>query len=191
MEVMSGILCWVSSLSFFFLLSSIHSPHLHCPSGDRLAAATAAAMAMAAVQDEMAQKERDNTPLHQACANGCVAMVEFLLSQRANKSATTTGGNTPLHIAANKNKVAMACKLLDNGADLFVCNNNGLTPVDVAANHTVVIALFDAQAGNRQSRGIAASSRARWPQEFGPCYGIYWKLGPCRRSYNDDDGDDK
>jgi Ankyrin repeats (3 copies) len=84
----------------------------------------------------------DNTPLHQACAKGCVAMVEFLLSQRANKSATTTGGNTPLHIAANKNKVDIARKLLDNGADLFACNNNGQTPVDVAADQTVVNALL-------------------------------------------------
>jgi ankyrin repeat protein len=89
-------------------------------------------------------------PLHWACWNGHLAMVNELLSPNdsngtlttlgkrksrgADIDATDNNGNTPLHGASAGGHVAIVQSLLSGGADILSANNQGLLPIHKAVS---------------------------------------------------------
>jgi len=72
------------------------------------------------------------TPLLHAVVTADAAMVELLLSQKADPKAVNTGGYTPLHYALSDLKKTKL--LLAAGADPNTPAKNGLTPLRIAVS---------------------------------------------------------
>ncbi|XP_071396241.1 protein phosphatase 1 regulatory subunit 12C [Centroberyx affinis] len=72
------------------------------------------------------------TALHQACIDGSVEMVSFLLDQGANVNQVDSEGWTPLHVAASCGHLDIADFLLQQGASLSAVNCDGDVPLDIA-----------------------------------------------------------
>ncbi|XP_061882708.1 protein phosphatase 1 regulatory subunit 12C [Entelurus aequoreus] len=76
------------------------------------------------------------TALHQACIDGSMEMVSFLLEYGANVNQVDSEGWTPLHVAASCGYRDIADFLLRNGASLSAVNCDGDVPVDIALDET-------------------------------------------------------
>uniref|UniRef100_A0A667XR96 Protein phosphatase 1, regulatory subunit 12C n=1 Tax=Myripristis murdjan TaxID=586833 RepID=A0A667XR96_9TELE len=72
------------------------------------------------------------TALHQACIDGSMEMVSFLLAQGANVNQVDSEGWTPLHVAASCGHVDIADFLLQESASLSAVNCDGDVPLDIA-----------------------------------------------------------
>uniref|UniRef100_A0A673HI56 Protein phosphatase 1 regulatory subunit 12C-like n=1 Tax=Sinocyclocheilus rhinocerous TaxID=307959 RepID=A0A673HI56_9TELE len=72
------------------------------------------------------------TALHQACIDGSMEMVEFLLSQGASVNQVDSEGWTPLHVAASCGNLEITEFLLRHGASLCTVNCDGDVPMDIA-----------------------------------------------------------
>uniref|UniRef100_A0A671LED3 Protein phosphatase 1 regulatory subunit 12C-like n=1 Tax=Sinocyclocheilus anshuiensis TaxID=1608454 RepID=A0A671LED3_9TELE len=72
------------------------------------------------------------TALHQACIDGSMEMVEFLLSRGANVNHVDSEGWTPLHVAASCGNLEITEFLLRHGASLCSVNCDGDVPMDIA-----------------------------------------------------------
>ncbi|KAI2663426.1 Protein phosphatase 1 regulatory subunit 12C [Labeo rohita] len=68
------------------------------------------------------------TALHQACIDGSMEMVEFLLSQGASVNQVDSEGWTPLHVAASCGNL----EITEHGASLCSVNCDGDVPMDIA-----------------------------------------------------------
>ncbi|KAJ3152121.1 hypothetical protein HDU86_005966 [Geranomyces michiganensis] len=75
-----------------------------------------------------------STALHQAAANGCVAILKHMLPalSPADINATNADGSTALHWAALNGKLDCVELLLQCGADATIKNNLGRSPSTVA-----------------------------------------------------------
>ena len=109
--------------------------------------------------------EHDWPPLHDACLDGYVEMVRFLLEQRPdNANFTTTNRHdswTSLHAAAQCGSVDCIRLLLQHGANVEATTNNGKTPLHVAAEDGHLLAVkYLLEKG---ARGIATENRGRLP----------------------------
>lgn len=76
------------------------------------------------------------TPLHRACYNNNVEIVNILLDNGADHSAKTEDNWQPLHSACKWNNVDCAAKLLAYGADINAVTTGGLTPLHLAAGNS-------------------------------------------------------
>ncbi|WP_157667618.1 ankyrin repeat domain-containing protein [Comamonas serinivorans] len=72
------------------------------------------------------------TPLHYAATNGHLAMIDFLLSQKADLNAPSPNESTPLMMAAMYGSEDAARALLKAGADPTRKNQLGMTAADFA-----------------------------------------------------------
>lgn len=72
------------------------------------------------------------TPLHFAAAGGHKAVVEYLLSKKADVNAKKKDGVTPLHVAASLGKLEIAKFLLAKGAERNTADSKGRTPLTLA-----------------------------------------------------------
>jgi ankyrin repeat protein len=72
------------------------------------------------------------TPLHYAATNGHVAMIEYLLTQKADINAPSPNETTPLMMAAMYGSEDAARALLKAGADPARKNQLGMTAADFA-----------------------------------------------------------
>uniref|UniRef100_A0A8C2IU68 Protein phosphatase 1, regulatory subunit 12C n=1 Tax=Cyprinus carpio TaxID=7962 RepID=A0A8C2IU68_CYPCA len=72
------------------------------------------------------------TALHQACIDGSMELVEFLLSQGASVNQVDSEGWTPLHVAASCGNLEITEFLLRHGASLCAVNCDGDVPMDIA-----------------------------------------------------------
>ncbi|XP_040893100.1 protein phosphatase 1 regulatory subunit 12C isoform X2 [Toxotes jaculatrix] len=76
------------------------------------------------------------TALHQACIDGSMEMVTFLLEHGANVNQVDSEGWTPLHVAASCGYSDIADFLLQQGASLSAVNCDGDVPLDIALDET-------------------------------------------------------
>ncbi|CAL8333442.1 unnamed protein product [Lota lota] len=74
------------------------------------------------------------TALHQACIDGSMEMVAFLLAQGANVDQVDSEGWTPLHVAASGEHIEITDFLLQRGASLSAVNCDGDVPLDIAVD---------------------------------------------------------
>ncbi|MCJ8729865.1 hypothetical protein PDJAM_G00112090 [Pangasius djambal] len=77
------------------------------------------------------------TALHQACIDGSIEVVAFLLSQGANVNQVDNEGWTPLHVAASCGNIEIAEYLLQQGASLSSVNCDGDVPLDIAEDEAM------------------------------------------------------
>ena len=132
---------------------------------------------LAETADETAGRKIDEadsnsfTPLHFACANGCLNVVKMLLLHDAGKEVQTRSLSSPLHLAAesglssrdkardedkpkaeldsDKTYANIVMDLIRAGANLSTQDKSGNTPLHLAvwsANRFAVAALLDADA---------------------------------------------
>ncbi|XP_040002938.1 protein phosphatase 1 regulatory subunit 12C [Xiphias gladius] len=83
------------------------------------------------------------TALHQACIDGSMEMVTFLLEHGANVNQVDSEGWTPLHVAASCGYSDIADFLLQRGASLSAVNCDGDVPLDIALDETTESLLQD------------------------------------------------
>ncbi|XP_060774910.1 protein phosphatase 1 regulatory subunit 12C [Neoarius graeffei] len=77
------------------------------------------------------------TALHQACIDGSIEVVAFLLSRGANVNQVDNEGWTPLHVAASCGNTEIAEYLLQEGACLSLVNCDGDVPLDIAEDEAM------------------------------------------------------
>ncbi|XP_018328199.1 ankyrin repeat domain-containing protein 49-like [Agrilus planipennis] len=75
------------------------------------------------------------TPLHRACYNNHVEVVEFLLENGADISAKTLMLWQPLHSACQWNHKECVLRLIQHGADVNAASEGGQTPLHIATSH--------------------------------------------------------
>uniref|UniRef100_A0A3B4THM3 Protein phosphatase 1, regulatory subunit 12C n=1 Tax=Seriola dumerili TaxID=41447 RepID=A0A3B4THM3_SERDU len=83
------------------------------------------------------------TALHQACIDGSMEIVTFLLENGANVNQVDSEGWTPLHVAASCGYSDIADFLLKQGASLSAVNCDGDVPLDIALDETTESLLQD------------------------------------------------
>jgi sulfatase modifying factor 1 len=88
------------------------------------------------------------TPLHFAVAGGQKAVVEYLLSKKADVNARKNDGVTPLHIAASLGRLEIAKIILARGANKKASDSKGRTPLTLAGEkgHVDMIDLLTGKA---------------------------------------------
>ncbi|CAD8161175.1 unnamed protein product [Paramecium octaurelia] len=77
----------------------------------------------------------DWTPLHFACLQSNVEIVQLLLHQQANPKLLSLDGKSPLHVAAMKNHLTICDLLINFGADLNAQDSDQNTPLHIASLH--------------------------------------------------------
>ncbi|XP_037546032.1 protein phosphatase 1 regulatory subunit 12C [Nematolebias whitei] len=83
------------------------------------------------------------TALHQACIDGSVEMVEFLVDHGTNVNQVDSEAWTPLHVAASCGHSDIVEFLLQKGASLTAVNCDGDVPLDIALDETTESLLQD------------------------------------------------
>ena len=99
------------------------------------------------------------TPLHYACIEEDLDMVECLLEHTADPSLQDIDGWTPLHIAAATNNHQLAVRLLAEGADPCLLNNDQETASDVAEEEEIHSLLHAAEEKRRREEEAEAALR--------------------------------
>ncbi|XP_021353141.1 SH3 and multiple ankyrin repeat domains protein 1-like isoform X2 [Mizuhopecten yessoensis] len=82
--------------------------------------------------------------IHQACHNGLVQHLEYLLSYGADMDIQNANGNTALHVCAINNQESCARVLLFRGASKDIVNLNHQTPYQaaiIAQSHDLILML--------------------------------------------------
>jgi ankyrin repeat protein len=78
------------------------------------------------------------TPLYKAARMGYLAVIEYLLANKADVNAGDSQGNTPLHLAAASGHKRVCEVLLAAGANVNAAGRDGATPLHAAAEHGFV-----------------------------------------------------
>jgi len=86
----------------------------------------------------------DWTPLHGACGQGHVKVVEMLLKHGADADAKNNFGDTPLHRACDNDHVEVVEMLLKHGVDAKAKTKGGYTPLHIACyiGHVKVVEML-------------------------------------------------
>ncbi|KAI4898876.1 hypothetical protein NFI96_003769, partial [Prochilodus magdalenae] len=102
------------------------------------------------------------TALHQACIDGSIEVVSFLLSQGANVNQVDNEGWTPLHVAASCGNTEIAEYLLKQGASLSSVNCDGDVPLDIAEDETMETLLLE----HTRKQGVDLEAAKRLEEEL-------------------------
>jgi ankyrin len=81
-----------------------------------------------------------NTPLHLACRQGHIGMVNTLLLKNADVSALNNQSNTPLYLACKSGQLEVVSALLAKGASVNSQNSRGKTPLFITITEKPEIA---------------------------------------------------
>uniref|UniRef100_A0A3Q2CLC6 Protein phosphatase 1, regulatory subunit 12C n=1 Tax=Cyprinodon variegatus TaxID=28743 RepID=A0A3Q2CLC6_CYPVA len=101
------------------------------------------------------------TALHQACIDGSMEIVTFLLEHGANVNQVDSEGWTPLHVASSCGYPDIAEFLLKKGASLTAVNCDGDVPLDIALDETTESLLHD----YTQKQGVDLEAAKRKEEE--------------------------
>ncbi|KAK2919471.1 protein phosphatase 1 regulatory subunit 12C isoform X2 [Channa argus] len=101
------------------------------------------------------------TALHQACIDGSMEMVTFLVEYGANVNQVDNEGWTPLHVAASCGHTDIADFLLQQGASLSAVNCDGDVPLDIALDEATEGLLQD----YTQRQGVDVEAAKRLEEE--------------------------
>jgi len=74
--------------------------------------------------------DRQQTPLHLACANGAKAVVELLVKRGADLSVRDCNEMSPLHLLVQNKLDVLAVWLVHNGADIYQKDRKLFSPLD-------------------------------------------------------------
>ncbi|XP_017548471.1 protein phosphatase 1 regulatory subunit 12C [Pygocentrus nattereri] len=102
------------------------------------------------------------TALHQACIDGNMDVVSFLLSQGANVNQVDNEGWTPLHVAASCGNREITEYLLKQGASLCLVNCDGDSPLDIAEDEAMEALLQE----HTQKQGVDLEAAKRLEEEL-------------------------
>uniref|UniRef100_A0A4W5N5Y7 Protein phosphatase 1, regulatory subunit 12C n=1 Tax=Hucho hucho TaxID=62062 RepID=A0A4W5N5Y7_9TELE len=102
------------------------------------------------------------TALHQACIDGSMEVMVFLLAQGANINQVDSEGWTPLHVAATCGNLEITDFLLQQGASLTAVNCDGDVPLDIAEDEATESLLH--QYTVRQGLDVEAAKRVEEEQ---------------------------
>ncbi|XP_047222087.1 protein phosphatase 1 regulatory subunit 12C isoform X2 [Girardinichthys multiradiatus] len=116
------------------------------------------------------------TALHQACIDGSIEIVTFLLERGANVNQVDSEGWTPLHVASSCGYPDIAEYLLQKGASLTAVNCDGDVPLDIALDETTESLLHnytqrqgvDVDAAKRKEEEQMMSDARTWLNEGPP-----------------------
>ncbi|MEQ2254934.1 hypothetical protein ILYODFUR_008750 [Ilyodon furcidens] len=116
------------------------------------------------------------TALHQACIDGSIEIVTFLLERGANVNQVDSEGWTPLHVASSCGYPDIAEFLLQKGASLTAVNCDGDVPLDIALDETTESLLHnytqrqgvDVDAAKRKEEEQMMSDARTWLNEGPP-----------------------
>uniref|UniRef100_H3DJF6 Protein phosphatase 1, regulatory subunit 12C n=1 Tax=Tetraodon nigroviridis TaxID=99883 RepID=H3DJF6_TETNG len=103
------------------------------------------------------------TALHQACIDGSMEMVTFLLERDASVNQADSEGWTPLHVAASCGYPDIAEFLLQRGASLSAVNCDGDVPLDIALDEATESLLQDYTL--KQGPGVDLEAAKRLEEE--------------------------
>uniref|UniRef100_A0A8C5CDP8 cGMP-dependent protein kinase interacting domain-containing protein n=1 Tax=Gadus morhua TaxID=8049 RepID=A0A8C5CDP8_GADMO len=101
------------------------------------------------------------TALHQACIDGSMEMVSFLLAQGAHVDQVDSEGWTPLHVAASGEHIEITDFLLQRGASLSAVNCDGDVPLDIAVDEATESLLQE----HTRSQGVDLEAAKRLEEE--------------------------
>ena len=84
------------------------------------------------------------TPLHCACKNGDLNMIEILLKGGTNIDQKDSSGKTPLHHACEKGHLIAVELLLENKASVDLADENGASPLHFACGlgHDAIVKIL-------------------------------------------------
>ncbi|XP_035602647.2 protein phosphatase 1 regulatory subunit 12C-like isoform X2 [Oncorhynchus keta] len=102
------------------------------------------------------------TALHQACIDGSMEVMVFLLARGANINQVDSEGWTPLHVAATCGNLEITDFLLQQGASLTAVNCDGDVPLDIAEDEATESLLH--QYTVRQGVDVEAAKRVEEEQ---------------------------
>ncbi|KAL7890845.1 hypothetical protein AOLI_G00003210 [Acnodon oligacanthus] len=102
------------------------------------------------------------TALHQACIDGNMDVVSFLLSQGANVNQVDNEGWTPLHVAASCGNREITEYLLKQEASLSLVNCDGDSPLDIAEDEAMEALLQE----HTQKQGVDLEAAKRLEEEL-------------------------
>ncbi|KAJ8416030.1 hypothetical protein AAFF_G00380520 [Aldrovandia affinis] len=113
------------------------------------------------------------TALHQACIDGSMEVVVFLLSQGANVNQADSEAWTPLHVAASCGSLEITDFLLQQGACLCMVNCDGDVPLDIAEDEATETLLrehtlkqgLDLEAAKREEQETIMRDARTWLTE--------------------------
>ena len=74
------------------------------------------------------------TPLHQACINGHIQIVQYLVEKGSNIEAKDQYQQTSLHIASYWGRTDVVKYLVSKGANKNAKDADGKTPYDIVCN---------------------------------------------------------
>ncbi|KAK7871443.1 hypothetical protein R5R35_010829 [Gryllus longicercus] len=130
------------------------------------------------------------TPLHRACYNDHVEIVDILLEHGADIHARTKDQWQPLHSACMWNNTKCVAKLLEHGADVNATSEGGQTPLHLAAGNSESIAtlalLLTHPLLKPDIRNKSDETAAQIARRSNPNYWIFESVEPCLNVFTHD-----
>ena len=84
------------------------------------------------------QDENGFTPLHYACDEGNLKIVEILLNSKCDTNIQNNQKETPLHLASKRGYYDISKKLVENGASINIYNSDKNSPLHYACMYNYV-----------------------------------------------------
>mmetsp|Transcript_28556 Transcript_28556/g.70373 ORF Transcript_28556/g.70373 Transcript_28556/m.70373 type:complete len:416 (+) Transcript_28556:83-1330(+) len=128
-------------------------------------------------------KDKGDTALHLAAANGHFAIVKMLVATGANVNRTNEDGATPVHVAAQRGHADIIAFFNANGADMGRRNSTGNTPLHLASASNRIDALEMLVKGNPDAVN-ATNAAGQTPADIAGCQTVKDIVKPFKKAVN-------